>query len=163
VYHKSVYPNYCALEQEFHERNSVRSNNGCWLSPVLSPPWRIQGPWPSTSVERAGIVRTKQIAIGYEYRRSDHHNNVVEEDSGIHADKVGALKEVIKRTAQEGAQGTISYCLKSIDGRKGEVGLINSNNWALAEPEELRMPMSRGLLWRIVERRCRVAFSWLDA
>jgi hypothetical protein len=115
-------------------------------------------------VERAGIVRTKQIAIGYEYRRSDHHNNVVEEDSGIHAGKVGALKEVTKRTAQEGAaQGTISYYLKSIDGRKGEVELINSNNWALAEPEELRMPMSRGLLWRIVERRCRVAFSWLDA
>jgi hypothetical protein len=41
VYHESGHPNYYALEQDDHEQNSVILKNGCWLSPALSPLWRI--------------------------------------------------------------------------------------------------------------------------
>jgi hypothetical protein len=110
------------------------------LSQVLSPPGRIPGgAWTRelTPAARADLIKTKRIVVAYEICESDNQGDVTNWKPGNYMSRYDIVEEMMSGTAQVGTPGIISYCLKSMDGLKGQIGLISSNKWALGGPEEL--------------------------
>jgi hypothetical protein len=141
VYHESEHPYYLDLNEHFYKRYSVKADEGDLLSQELSPPGRIpRVAWTRelNPVTRADLVKTKRIVVAYEICESDNQGDVTNWKPGNHMNRYEILEEITSGTAQVGTPGIISYCLKSMNGRKGQIGLISSNELALGGPEELK-------------------------
>jgi hypothetical protein len=90
-----------------------------------------------TPAARADLVKTKRIVVAYEICESVNQGDVTNWKPGNYMSRYDIVEEMMSGTAQVGTPGIISYCLKSMDGLKGQIGLISSNKWALGGPEEL--------------------------